>query len=198
MEDTPLSLIKRLTSKGQSEDWSRLSAMYRPLLVNWIRPLVPQDSDVEDVVQETLLVVIAKVGEFRHAGIPGSFRSWLRAIMAIKVRAFWRAQGRVPVATDPMGQMLRELEQDDSQAARRWDTEHDRHVIDSLLERIRPEFAPMTWRAFELYTMRGMSPTEVAACLGITTNAVFIARSRILNRLRVESRGLVRLDAELA
>ena len=198
MEDTPLSLIERLTSKGQSEDWSRLSAMYRPLLVNWVRPLVPQDSDVEDVVQETLLVVIAKVGEFRHAGIPGSFRSWLRAIMAIKVRAFWRAQGRVPVATDPMGQMLRELEHDDSQAARRWDTEHDRHVIESLLERIRPEFAPMTWRAFKLYTMRGMSPTEVAACLGMTANAVFIARSRILNRLRVESRGLVRLDAELA
>ncbi len=198
MEDTPLSLIERLTSKGQSEDWSRLSVMYRPLLVNWVRPLVPQDSDVEDVVQETLLVVIAKVGEFRHAGIPGSFRSWLRAIMAIKVRAFWRAQGRVPVASDPMGQLLMELEHDDSSTARRWDTEHDRHVIDALLERIRSEFAPMTWRAFELYTMRGMSPTEVAACLGMTTNAVFIARSRILNRLRVESRGLVRLDAELA
>ena len=173
-------------------------SLYRALLLSWVRPLVPQESDAEDVVQETLVVVFAKIGEFRHAGIPGSFRSWLRAILVIKVRAFWRAQGRVPVATDPMGQMLRELEQDDSQTARRWDVEHDRHVIDSLLERIRPEFTASIWMAFELYTLQGIAVADVATRLGVSTNAVFIARSRILNRLRVESRGLVRLDTEVA
>jgi RNA polymerase sigma-70 factor, ECF subfamily len=65
-----------------------------------------------------------------------------------------------------------------------WDAEHDRHVLRGLLNLVRPEFAPSSWEAFRLTTLDARPVPEVAAELGLTANAVHVARSRILARLR--------------
>ena len=72
-----------------------------------------------------------------------------------------------------------------------WDLEHDRFVTQQLLARLRTEFEPATWRAFERVALDGAPAAEVAKELNLTTNAIFIAKSRILARLRQESRGLI-------
>ena len=67
----------------------------------------------------------------------------------------------------------------------------DLHVANTLLEAIRLEFQPATWRAFEA-TVRDDRPTaEVAAELGLSVNAVLIAKSRVLKRLRQKAEGLI-------
>ena len=54
-----------------------------------------------------------------------------------------------------------------------------------------PEFAPSTWQAFQRLAVDGRPAAEVAAELGTTVNAVLLAKSRVLRRLRQEARGLV-------
>ena len=72
-----------------------------------------------------------------------------------------------------------------------WDEEHDRHVTKTLLASIRLEFQPATWRAFERQVQQGQPASEVAQELGLSVNAVLIAKSRVLKRLREKAIGLV-------
>jgi RNA polymerase sigma-70 factor (ECF subfamily) len=88
-------------------------------------------------------------------------------------------------------QALDEWEDPNSDLSRRWDREHDEHVSRRLLELIEPEFAPSTRRAFRRVVLEGAPAATVAAELGISVNAVFIAKSRVLGRLREEGRGLL-------
>jgi RNA polymerase sigma-70 factor (ECF subfamily) len=56
---------------------------------------------------------------------------------------------------------------------------------------IEPQFAPTTWQAFRRVVLEGARPDAVASEMGLTVNAIFIAKSRVLQRLRTESRGLL-------
>lgn len=196
MHNTPYSLLERLADNNAPGDWDQLDRLYRPLLMKWVARMVPQSHDADDVVQETLSVVAAKLGEFRQRDHEGSFRSWLRAIMVLKVKSFWRARERVIPSSDPTGKLLAELEQEESALSRIWDEEHNRFVLQGLLDRIRHEFNAQTWKAFDAYVMRGESPAVVASNLTISVNSVFIARSRVLMRLREEAAGLLNFETD--
>src|SRR5439155_24190258 len=98
-----------------------------------------------------------------------------------------------PTATGDSGflAMLDNLADEQSDLSQQWDQEHDRHVTRQLLELIKPSFEPTTWTAFERVALEGAAPSAVAAELGITVNAVFIAKSRVMSRLRQEGRDLL-------
>ena len=51
---------------------------------------------------------------------------------------------------------------------------------------IRAEFEPKTWDAFERIWLDGRPSAEAAAALGLTIDAVYAAKSRVLRRLRAE------------
>src|SRR5262249_43719722 len=151
------------------------------------------DQDADDVVQEVLAVVVRKLPQFQRQPRTGAFRRWLRSITVNCLRDFWKSQRGRPRATgdSDLQQMLDQLEDPDSGLSRLWDEEHDRHVTHRLLQLIRPHFEARTWRAFQRVALDGASPDEVAAEMGMTVNAVFIAKSRVLSRLRREGAGLI-------
>jgi RNA polymerase sigma-70 factor (ECF subfamily) len=95
------------------------------------------------------------------------------------------------VGGSDFGTMLDELADPQSGVSKLWDREHDRHVTNYLLERIKPEFSEKTWRAFRRFALDGLSADETAAELGMTPNAVFIAKSRVMSRLRQAGEGLL-------
>jgi RNA polymerase sigma-70 factor (ECF subfamily) len=78
-----------------------------------------------------------------------------------------------------------------AELTRQWDQEHDRLVMARLMELIRPEFTESTWAAFRRYALEGVSAADAARELGLTVNAVCVAKSRVLRRLREEARGLL-------
>jgi len=102
------------------------------------------------------------------------------------------AWGRV---LDLYGPLIRgwaaRLEDPDDPLAREWDREHDLHITRKLLERLRSEFEPKTWELFRRFVLDGESAETVAAEQGTTANAVYIAKSRVLARLREEAAGLI-------
>jgi len=68
---------------------------------------------------------------------------------------------------------------------------HRRALVARGLELIRPEFGERAWAAFERVVVRGEPAVEVAHALGITANAVYLARHRVLTRLRREIEGFL-------
>jgi RNA polymerase sigma-70 factor (ECF subfamily) len=166
--------------------------LYGPLLGAWLRRQGVRPQDAEDLVQEVLGVVAREMPEFRHNRRPGAFRAWLRAILVNRLRAFWRARRSQPVAAGgPPLPEWEELEDPAGPLSRLWDQEHDRHVLRRLLELIEPEFAPATWQAFRRLTFDGQPAAAVARELGLSVNAVWLAKSHVLRRLRQEARDLL-------
>src|SRR5262245_56288772 len=189
MTQTSYSLLEQLRQGGDDAAWERLVGLYTPLIRRWLRRHLPQPDDVDELTQQVFHVVVEKMPAFAHAGRAGSFRAWLRGICVNRVRMFWRER-RPGWGPDPEP-VLRQLEDPHSDLSRRWDREHDEHVVRALLEQIEGEFEPATMRAFRLVFLGGCAPEAVAAEVGISVNAVYIAKSHVLRRLREEAAGLV-------
>jgi RNA polymerase sigma-70 factor (ECF subfamily) len=130
-----------------------------------------------------------EIGSFERQR-EGSFRTWLRRVTVNRVREYWRKKARRPIvgfdgsATEDF---LGRLEDPASELVSQWDREHDKEVFDRLLAAVRGDFQPETWEAFRRFTLDGLPAVQVAAAMGITQNAVLLAKSRVLRRLRDEA-----------
>jgi RNA polymerase sigma-70 factor (ECF subfamily) len=185
---TSLSLLERLC-EGDAEAWRRLVTLYEPLLRGWLRRTPLQAADRDDLVQQVLVVLVRKLPAFRHSGRPGAFRAWLRGITLNVLRDFYRRPA-LALAADGTDVLARAVDPLDA-LARAWDAEYAGAILRGLLTLAEPEFSPATWQAFRRLALDGAPPRAVAAELGLTVNAVTIAKCRVLSWLRREARGLI-------
>jgi RNA polymerase sigma-70 factor (ECF subfamily) len=191
--ETSLSLLARVSTQPQAADWERFTSLYEPLIRGWLRKREVLNHDADDLAQEILTVVVRKVNNFEHNGRTGAFRTWLRTITVNCLRDHWRSRKSKPAGAggSDMQELISQLADPASALSRLWDQEHDRYVMQRLLELLESQFEPQTWLAFQRFALENIPAAEVAAELGITSNAVFIAKSRVMARLRQESAGLL-------
>jgi RNA polymerase sigma-70 factor (ECF subfamily) len=78
-----------------------------------------------------------------------------------------------------------------SELGMQWEREHDLYVLNRLMELIAPQFEPTTLAAFRRVAVDGIAPATAAEELGVSLNAVLVAKSRVLSRLRQEAEGLI-------
>jgi RNA polymerase sigma factor (sigma-70 family) len=187
MNPTPLSLLERLRRSPDEETWQRLFQLYTPLIRRWVQRYGTADGDADDLVQEVCAAIAREIGEFEHVGRSGAFRTWVRTILLNRLKGYWRSRRTSLLTLNDMGSM----EDPDRELERRWDQEHDEFIARRLMQMIEPEFAPATWRAFRRQVIEGCDARVTATELGISVNAVLIAKSRVLRRLREEGRGLL-------
>jgi RNA polymerase sigma-70 factor (ECF subfamily) len=188
MNETPLSLLERLRQSPDDASWRRLFDLYTPVIHGWLQRQGLSSTDADDVAQEISAAIVRDLPSFDHSGRRGAFRLWVRTITLHHLRNFWRSQR--PVA-GPLAPSLDELEDPESDLSRLWDREHDELVARRLMALIEPDFSPNTWRSFRSQVIDGHSAAEVAAAMGLSINAVLIAKSRVLRKFRHEARGLL-------
>jgi RNA polymerase sigma-70 factor (ECF subfamily) len=191
--ETSLSLLDRLRSSPDDADWSRLIEAYSPLLRAWLARSEVQGADADDLVQEVLLVVHRELPAFQHNQRRGAFRNWLRQIVVHRVRNFWRSRGRMIAAGNDsrLEEQLRQLEDDGSHLSQIWDREHNLAVARKLLEMIESRFTESTRMVFRRLVLDGADADAVAAETGLSLNAIFTAKSRVLRELRRLGQGLL-------
>ncbi|WP_435011497.1 RNA polymerase sigma factor [Tundrisphaera lichenicola] len=190
MIETPLSLLNRLRRKpGDQPSWRRLTTLYAPLIRRWLLQQDTPESDVDDLTQEVLLALTRDLADFDHNGRKGAFRHWVRSITTNRLRGYWRNRRSGPL--NGLEVRLAQLEDPSSELCLLWDREHDEYIARRLMELIEPEFALSTWRSFQLLVLEERPAAAVAEQLGLSVNAVLIAKSRVLRRLRQEGRGLI-------
>jgi RNA polymerase sigma-70 factor (ECF subfamily) len=195
MPDTSTSLLDRIRLHPDGPSWKRLVDLYTPLIQGWLQRFggAVQSHDLDDLVQDVLGEVVRGLPTFQHSRRAGAFRCWLRTIAVHRLLAFRRAQKSRPMMSGDrsIDEQLAQLEDPASDLSTLWDQEHDQHVLRRLRELIKPEFNPASWQAFTRTALQGERAATVAADLGMTVNAVLLAKSRVLRRLRQESRGLI-------
>jgi RNA polymerase sigma-70 factor, ECF subfamily len=117
----------------------------------------------------------------------GHFRGWLRTITMNKLRDYKRHEALVVKV--PMNEAT--VVPDDADTF--WENEYRRELTARALELMQADFAPSTWKACWEFVAQGRPAVEVASELGISENAVYLAKCRVMRRLKQELAGLVGL-----
>jgi RNA polymerase sigma-70 factor (ECF subfamily) len=166
--------------------WGRLVSLYTPLVYRWCRAAGLKSDDAADVGQEVFRAVARKIGDFRRAGPSGSFCAWLHAITRNKIIDHHRHAVGHEAAVGGNEAQTRLYEVADGAASASDEAEESHLLYRRAVELIQVEFEESTWRAFWRMVIDGAGAQEVAAELGITANAAYLAKARVLRRLRDE------------
>lgn len=145
-------------------------------------------------MQDVLHAVAKEMPDFTYERRSGGFLSWLRTVLTNRLRNYWRQRQSRPLATGDerfVATVLEQLEDPRSGMSEVWDREHDEYVVATLLELVRDDFEPETWEAFRRTALVGQPVAPVAEALGLSVNAVKLARHRVLKKLRLEAEGLI-------
>lgn len=166
--------------------WEEFASLYGPLIHRVACKNGLQDADAADLVQDVLTSISQSIGRLDYDPNLGRFRSWLFTVARNRMANFAVRQGRHPRGSGDSG-IQRAIEVKsvaDSELARIWDEEYERRVFQWAVDRTRPNFATETWQAFWGTAVDGHKPTEVAKRLGMSVGAVYIAKSRVIARLK--------------
>lgn len=178
------SLLLRLRDVEDSGAWREFVQLYTPLVFVHCTRHGLQEADAADVAQEVMRVAAQAMPEFQYDAQRGRFRGWLLQTARHRLHKFFASQHRAPqpVSETTIERLLEQEPGAEEQA--RWEEDYRQRLFDWSAEKARPEFQPATWDAFWLTAVKSVSVKEVASQLGISVGAVYIARSRVIARLR--------------
>lgn len=183
---TSTYLLNGLKDPANQAVWQQYVDRYRPLLLKYARRMGLRDDEAEDVAQQTLTAFSNAYREGKYDREKGRLRVWLFGIARHQVLTWHRRRRdrevQPPDATD--GTRFFERVPDDGALERAWEHEWQQAMLRHCLDLIRQEVEPSTFEAFELFAGQGLPAERVAAQLGLTANAVFGAKRRILRRVR--------------
>jgi RNA polymerase sigma-70 factor (ECF subfamily) len=192
---TRASLIVKLRDPADTNAWREFVTLYEPLVYKLARRKGLQDADARDLCQEVFRTVARAIDRWDTdpARRGGSFRGWLSRIarnllVNFLTRRPYRLRGS---GSTSVQELLEAQPAEDPSASAVFETEYRRRLFQWAADEVKGEFAPTSWTAFWQTAVEGRRPGDVAAELGLSVGAVYIARSRVLARLRhrIEQRG---------
>lgn len=181
---TSTALLAGLRDASNTAAWGAWVERYRPLLVRYARRVGLSEADAEDVAQGALLAFSVAYREGRYDRERGRLRSWLYGIAVNKVREAQRQRREQQAADTAVAKALFvDLEAPDA-LAESWEEEWRDAVLRQCLDEVRREVESRTFQAFVEVAREGRTPEEVAVELGMTRDAVYAAKRRVLRRIR--------------
>jgi RNA polymerase sigma-70 factor (ECF subfamily) len=191
---TRVTLLNRLKNGSDASAWSEFVQLYGPVVYRFARNRGLQDADAADLVQDVMRSVARNANRMEYDPKRGTFRGWLYTVTRNKIYNFLSSQKNKARATgDPDAQ-----ERLDSTPAREeegpdadWEKEYQRRISARAMEIVKSEFQPNTWAAFWQTAIEGKSASEVGAALKMSPGAVYVAKSRVVARLRDEVQKLM-------
>jgi RNA polymerase sigma-70 factor (ECF subfamily) len=193
MPESPLtrpSLLVRIRDARDREAWAQFVRVYVPLIYRFVLRSGLQDADAADVTQEVLRAVARACKRLDYDPQRGRFRSWLFTVVRSKLGDFVADQRRQERGSGDSNTLalLDRLPAREQDAL--WEQEYERHVFTWAAEQVRGDFTDSTWQAFWQTAVDGKSGKDVALALGLSLGAVYIAKSRVLTRLKEQIRQL--------
>jgi RNA polymerase sigma factor (sigma-70 family) len=195
MEEIPKtrpSLLVRIRDPQDEPAWAEFVEIYEPLVYRLARRRGFQHADAVELTQEVLLAVASAIDRWEPDPARGKFRTWLfRIARNLMINWLAREQRHPRASGDSRVRDL--LDQQPAPAGEDsalFEEEYKRQAFRWAAEQIRGRFHETTWKAFWRTSVEGEPIKQVAGTLGITAGAVYIARSRVMARLRQTIEGL--------
>lgn len=152
-----------------------------------------QDADATDLVQEVLRRVGNSIDRLEYAKEKGGFRAWLFTITRNCLSNFYDKRQRNGALgangnDTEQYQMLSQFPDtsDTDEINAKWEREYQLQLFAKAMETIKPTIEPNTWAAFEMTAIEDVAADVAATKIGISRGAVYVAKSRVTAKLRVE------------
>ena len=184
LSKTRASLILRLKRPEDALAWEEFVEIYQPLIFRLARQRGLQEADALDLVQEVMTRVARAIDQFDPDPERGSFRGWISRISRNLSVEFLRARSRQPLVSgdSSIEELINTVPS--GEASEQYDREHEKQLFLWAADKIRDDFQPRTWQAFWRTAVEHRPVIEVAQQLDVTPGAVYIARSRVMARLK--------------
>ncbi len=182
---TTITLLEGLKDAQNDAAWRRFTRQYRPMVVKFAAKLGLNDTEAEDAAQETMAAFVRGYCSGAYDRSKGRLRTWLLGIAFHKIKNARRAAGRETVLTDRSDAtgFLASLEAS-NEIEKFWEEEWQRAVVDDCLEEVARTVDSKTYDAFNRYVLQGQPAQDVAKQLGVTRNAVYISKNRVISKVR--------------
>jgi len=183
---TSTYLLDGLKSSDNRTVWQQFVGRYRPAVFKFACGLGLREDDAEDAAQQTILTFATAYQDGKYDREKGSLRHWLFGIARNEIRNTARKLRKREI------QIVDQVEQagffdrleDDNRLERTWEEEWRQAVLSQCIEEVRHVFEAQTIEAFELFAWKGWPARRVAEHLGMSENAVFLAKHKVLKRIR--------------
>jgi RNA polymerase sigma factor (sigma-70 family) len=191
---TRVTLLVRLRDGRDADAWKEFFDLYGPVVYRFARNRGLQDADAADLMQDVLRSVARNAAKMEYDPKRGTFRGWLYTVTRNKIYNFLSSQRIRPRASGDSDaherlESLPAREEDGPDAD--WEREYQKRLTDRAMEIVKVEFQAATWQAFWGTAVEGKPAGEVGAGLKMSAGAVYVAKSRVLARLRDEVKKMV-------
>ncbi len=187
MKDGPTtqpSLLYRLRNTKDKEAWARFVQIYTPVVYRYCKRHRLRGADAADVSQDVLMAIARAMPRFNYDPSQGTFRAWLFTVVRSKLSTFASRLARQIQGTGETDVHLNLAAQPSPEEEADWDKECAQRLFDWASEEIKKESSEKTYQAFWRTAVKNQPTSEVAAALGMTVGAVYIARSRVMAQIR--------------
>jgi len=188
MDDAPetsQTLIARVKDPADAAAWNEFVAIYRPVIYRMARRRGLQDADAHDLAQKVMLAVCRAIQHWEPAADRPPFRAWLATLSKNAIiNALSRRRPDAGSGSTQTLERLNEQAADDPQTTAELALESRRETLRWAAEQIRGEFSEAIWRMFWETAVLGRPVADIAAELGRTAGAVYMARFRVMQRLK--------------
>ena len=176
-------LLEGLHDPANDSVWREFDGRYRPIIVGFAQRLGLTPADAADAAQETMVQFLRDYRAGKYERGRGRLRSWIIGIARHRVadlhrrkaaRKEWRGVSAIAELPDEQG--LTEI----------WDAECQRAILAAAFAELEGQsrLNARTIQAFKLQAVDQTPPAEIAATLGMSLRAVYLAKHRCLGRLR--------------
>jgi RNA polymerase sigma-70 factor (ECF subfamily) len=187
MENTPetrYTLIDRLVDARDSVAWAEFAGIYQPLIFRICQKKGLQYADAVDATQEVLSRVSRAIERFRPQANKASFRPWLYQITRNVVTDYFRRRGKMDDDLEPQDLLALAEARPETDETTEFRIEYQKQIFLVIAREVSKQVKPQTWQAFWKTEVERRPIPEVAQELGLNAGAVYVARSRVLARLR--------------
>jgi RNA polymerase sigma-70 factor (ECF subfamily) len=200
VDNSPLtraSLLVQLRDGNNHGAWQEFVTLYGPVVYGFARKRGLQDADAADLMQDVMRSVSSAIVRLDYDRNQGTFRGWLFTITRNKVFNFLSARKARPLASgdSTMNELLQQ-HPDANDGSDTWDLEYQRRLASLAMDRVKGEFQPNTWQAFWMTAVEGAAVADVSRQVGLSAGAIYVAKSRVLARLKEEIETMRRQEDE--
>lgn len=182
--ETSHSLIARVKDLADGAAWTEFLGIYQPVVYRMARRRGLQDADAHDVMQQVFLSASKSIENWKPGDSQPPFRAWLTTVARNAItKALTRRPRDAATGSTSVVEIL-DAQPDPQQTTAEIHAEARKELVRWAAEQIRAEFSPAIWNDFWRTAIEGEPILEVAASTGRSTGAVYVARYRVIARLK--------------
>lgn len=183
--ETNQSLIARVKDLSDGESWETFLEIYRPAVYRMARERGIQHADAEDLAQHVFVSVSKAIDNWVPSPDQPPFRAWLIRITKNRIiNVLSRIKPDVGSGLTGVGDMLDAVPADFSAVQTEFNRETQTEAMRWATRQIRDEFSETTWAMFRATAIESLPAAEVARRHDRSVGAVYMARFRVMQRLR--------------